>query len=217
MTTMRTTRKILMSLGLLAGAALGPNACKSSSDDDPPATEGLSCASDKDCRAQDLLCDTSRRVCVECLANDHCGDSQICVNTACADITPCTSSRDCPTDQVCSDLLRRCVDCVADVDCADGEVCAGEQCRAACDSDKDCQEFDLLCAAELGYCVDCSDHGDCGADQYCSAVGTCVRDVCEPAATRCEGDQLLTCNSVGSGFGAASCPGGCVEAGGRHG
>jgi hypothetical protein len=214
MNTIRTRHGLRLALAALLLLALGPNACKSSKDDGETTNPVASpCTSDKDCRAQDLLCDTSRRICVECLTADHCGDAQICLNSTCTDVTPCANSRDCPDDQVCSSLLRRCVECVADVDCAEGQICAGEQCRPACNSDKDCQEFDLLCATELGYCVDCSAQTDCGEDQYCSAVGTCVRDVCAPETKRCEDDQLLTCNDLGSGYAAVSCSGGCVEDG----
>jgi Cys-rich repeat protein len=209
----RRARAILTATSLTVLFAFGPNGCKSSDDSgDETSGTGTSCSSDKECREFDLLCDTSRRVCVECLTLSHCGDRQICAGGTCVDITPCENSRDCPDDQVCADDLGRCVECAADADCASGNVCAGYVCRVKCDSDKDCQSVDLLCDTALGHCVDCSNDDDCSEGQYCN-LGSCTADVCDEGSSRCDDDQLLTCNASGSGYMAETCSDGCVEDG----
>jgi fibro-slime domain-containing protein len=203
-------------LCLVPGAllALALNTCSSSSGSgESPGPAPLACSSDKDCRPQDLLCETSRRLCVECLSSSHCGDNRLCEGNACVDITPCNSSRDCADGQVCSDALSRCVECEEDVDCDAGEVCAGEVCRASCRSDKDCQALDLLCDQSRGVCVDCNGHGDCAESEYCSPAGACVADDCEAGEAQCDGENLVVCNAEGSGFTSHACPRGCVESG----
>lgn len=184
MTSRAQVRKALAIFAVGGLFALGPNGCKSSDSDEPGTPgAGTDCSSDKDCREFDLLCDPGARVCVECLNSNHCSDLEICVSGECVAITPCTSSRDCPSHQVCSESLSRCVDCVQDADCADGEVCAGELCRAACASDKDCRQFDLLCATASGYCVECTSDTHCPGSQRCSPDGTCVGGTSEPPGT----------------------------------
>jgi fibro-slime domain-containing protein len=209
------SRRFAWVVGLASAPLMGVSSCSSSKDTpDEDSGPALSCSSDKDCREQDLLCEPNRRVCVECLTVNHCGDTQLCSDNRCVDITPCTSSRDCADDEVCSETFSRCVECVGNADCDDGEVCAGEICRAACSSDKDCQAFDLLCNQASGYCVDCSKHGDCAASEYCNPAGLCVNDACEAGASECgNDDEVVSCNSEGSGFVTQSCASGCVDDG----
>jgi len=185
MTSRFAVRKVLAVSGAIGLLALGPNACTSSDgdDDDGPDGTGTACDSDRDCRQFDLLCDPAASVCVECLTSNHCSDLEICSNGECVAITPCQSSRDCPTDEVCSESLSRCVECVQNADCAEGQVCADNACRAACASDKDCRQFDLLCATSAGYCVECTSDNHCPGGQRCSTGGTCVGSVSAPAGT----------------------------------
>ncbi len=218
-------RKVLAVSAVGGLFSLGPNGCKSSATEDSGIQgAGTECSSDKDCRQFDLLCEPTARVCVECLTSNHCGDLEICSGGECVAITPCTSSRDCPEDQVCSEALSRCVDCVQDADCADGEVCAAELCRAACASDKDCREFDLLCATAAGYCVECTSDTHCPGSQRCSDAGACVGVVSGPSGTggRSEqpgqgGSPALTGGAPALEAGAPATPGGDGGASGTPG
>src|SRR5262245_8884268 len=78
-------------------------------DPDAAVTSGggpvMTCVSDKECRAQGLLCDTGRSICVQCLSSLDCGGSEAstydCLAGVCVAFTPCTNSRDC-NGQVCN-------------------------------------------------------------------------------------------------------------------
>ncbi len=62
-------------------------------------------------------------------------------------------------------------------------------------------------------CVECSDHDDCDEGAFCGedqGEQVCLIQECEPDATGCEGDTLVRCDDVGSGYlDPVDCPGGC--------
>src|SRR3954462_3346841 len=66
-------------------------------DPDAAVTGGnaTTCVSDKDCKAMNLLCDTQRSVCVECVTALDCGDSDAavfeCKAGKCAQYVACTN------------------------------------------------------------------------------------------------------------------------------
>ena len=196
-------------------AVLLPSACGGSDDADDPGGGGprLSCTSHKDCRADDLLCDTATRVCVQCLQTEDCDDGELCVANECRSVSACESTRDCALDQVCSPSLKLCVDCETVADCNTGEVCTSHVCQASCESDKDCRELGLLCNAAFGYCVDCAQHADCEPDQYCTEIGSCAADRCVAGSAECEDDQLIVCNAEGSAFQTEPCNNCAIEGG----
>src|SRR5262245_57339370 len=122
-------------------AVLLPSACGGSDGSGEPGAgrPQLACTSHKDCRDQDLLCDTVARVCVDCLQTEDCDADELCIVNECRSVPSCESTRDCGLDQVCSDSLKLCVDCETGADCNDGEVCAAHVCWTSCESDKDCR------------------------------------------------------------------------------
>ncbi len=82
---------------------------------------------------------------------------------------PCTSSKDCPADQVCDGVVGKCVDCNHDADCAANQRCSSHVCLdvTPCKSDKACSALGGVCDAEAGLCVECLGDADCAADLKC--------------------------------------------------
>lgn len=135
---------------------------------------GAPCQSDKDCRSADGLCHPDRSVCVECLTENDCGTNEACLSGLCSPYTTCTSTRDCPLDEVCDTSVERCVECIGDNDCVDGQVCVATRCATACTSDKDCRAEDKVCALAQGICQECVTAADCEDGEVCDPAGTCV-------------------------------------------
>lgn len=135
---------------------------------------GGPCASDKDCRAANGVCDTSIGACVECSTGADCATGFECISARCQEVISCTSSKNCPTDQVCDTVLSRCVECVGENDCAMGQTCSSNVCATICTSDKDCTSNDQVCNLEGGICVECLTNADCGSGQACGQALTCV-------------------------------------------
>lgn len=117
-------------------------------------------------------------------------------------VAGCKSSKDCPGTLVCAEEVGKCVDCVSDSDCLEGETCGEDnQCHTMlpCDSDKDCKSAGMVCDKVRGICVECVKQEDCFEGEYC-LNGYCLPQVCSPGTAQCEGNQVLTCGSDGSGF-----------------
>lgn len=64
----------------------------------------------------------------------------------------CKNSLDCDGDQVCDPSSRRCVECVTNDDCPSGLRCGATECRAPCQSDKQCTGQGKLCDPANGWC-----------------------------------------------------------------
>lgn len=167
------------------------------------------CESDKACRDLDQICDTTRRVCVDCLETTDCGENEICETGACMAITPCVSSKDCSVDQVCADSVGYCVECVGDNDCGEAQICSGFTCFDTCASDKDCRAADGVCDTGIGICVQCVADADCEETDLCGTGGECVPRVCQADEAFCSGDDLTSCNARGDGFVTSTCEDGC--------
>jgi hypothetical protein len=114
--------------------------------------------------------------------------------------------------------------CAQNTDCRGGEVCREGRCREACSAEDPCQGALPACDLAQGVCVGCVGDEDCGADQLCDlAAQACVRAecavdgdcrggfscegrrcvpiddlICEPEATRCDGEALLRCSRDGT-------------------
>ena len=81
----------------------------------------ISCQLQKDC-PDDLLCDSTLGVCVQCLDEGDCESGQSCLAGVCR--MGCQSDKDCrDLDQLCGDA-DLCVDCVSDRHCQAGETCS---------------------------------------------------------------------------------------------
>src|SRR6188768_1090656 len=174
----------------------------------------VTCDSDKACRAEDKVCDLDKRICVQCVGYEDCGDGELCELGSCVAAETCGSSKDCENpDHVCVDnelLGGICLECARTEDCDSDELCVSNVCVTGCDSDKDCARGDEVCRLDGGFCVECYDDVGCSDDQYCDGW-SCVPKVCEPGATACAEDGVAECNALGSGYDAPeSCDGfGC--------
>lgn len=156
------------------------------------------CISDKECTPQGMLCNTTRRACVECLTNAECTKTanSECIQGACVVYKTCKNSLDCTaTNQVCEPDKKRCVDCASDNDCTDGKTCKANVCRTACTSDLTCTPKKQLCdtKASAGYCVDCVKASDCGDGKTCDA-GSCVTGGSAPV--NCAGNTGDPCAAI---------------------
>jgi hypothetical protein len=135
------------------------------------------CHSDNDCPSPDTpRCDLARQTCVECV-----GDSADCdgrASSVCNRLTeqcafPCTTNRDCPSDDVCDSRQGVCVECLTDRDCADpGEpLCLQEQEKCVeCKTDRDCTGGTQCW---LTACVACVTSADCPDGEGCSNRHEC--------------------------------------------
>jgi len=60
-------------------------------------------------------------------------------------------------------------------------------------------------------CLECVKHPDCAENQFCSASGLCLDDICEQGDAICSGGNLSTCGVVGGGFDTTVCADGCAS------
>jgi len=158
------------------------------------------CSDDDDCaaRADDKSrCSVPTGDCVECLTVADCEAEEECVNNDCRPIITCSTSDDCPHNQVCNPATARCVQCVGSNDCATGELCVSSTCRKRCTTDSQCIFLGLRCDTGTGYCASCISQADCPEEQNCQQ-GSCVRDICVGGSATCDGNNLATCNAAGS-------------------
>jgi hypothetical protein len=147
-------------------------------------TPPKSCASNDDCSDDRPLCETSLKLCAQCLQSSDCQGGGHCLGNACVSFTPCGNSRDCGNDEVCDQSRGVCVECVQPADCTDGRTCVQYECVTAstCASNDDCGG--KLCDTDRKVCVDCLGDGDCAAD-----TEHCVQSACRPA---CASDKQCT-------------------------
>ncbi|MGE0784396.1 MAG: hypothetical protein AB7S26_01810 [Sandaracinaceae bacterium] len=171
---------------------------------------GATCDSSRECSADNLVCDTTARECVECLGNGDCfGEGEVCIARSCRMVTTCESSRQCP-GQVCDTSRGYCVDCVSDVDCGGEQRCENSVCvdpPMACDSDRQCSELSLVCDTASHVCVECVRNEDCAEGFACSA-NRCARSSveCEAGVLECVGsDRFRRCQSDGTWAMPESC------------
>lgn len=163
----------------LAGTSLEFIVQCSECDDCPPTIINVSlCDDNGDCGE-----------CQVCGPNGYCvslcDEGQSCVNDKCVD---CTSSEECPHNQVCINGScgcpdgsmpgddGRCSDCAENADCEICEVCQSGTCAP-----KDC--VDGVCDPQTGDCIDCLNSGDCDINEVCTN-GSCN---CAEGFTRING------------------------------
>ncbi len=109
-----------------------------------------------------------------CKKDDHCNESEYCVNGRCQQ---CRDHGDCPEGQECqSGACREIIGyCSQSSDCAEGQVCRDNRC-GPCLTAGDC--------AEGKVCIDgiCGE-AECRNTEDCPAGLSCVNYRCEPDAT----------------------------------
>ena len=175
-----------------AGACVNPRACSDS----------------LECGSTDLVCDSSRGFCVQCVRAADCPSGQSCLSNRCASPVRCqrgadAGAGDCGPGKVC-DPSGRCVECSTDADCSPTERCTQNACQTGCDSDKDCTPKGMLCNLTLGVCSQCSDQRPCASGSYCGGSGVCKFAVCLPGESMCSGNGIASCKADGTGFGTVN-------------
>ena len=107
-------------------------------------------------------------------------------DAASADVptTTDTGPVSCGGDSTCGTWLcksGKCAPCAQSAECAAGKQCLGGKCLAVieCQSDKACQDAQMVCALAAGKCVECLSGDDCAPTE------TCKGSVCLGAAPKC--------------------------------
>lgn len=190
------------------------------------------CGDDNPCDGDLAVCDESAGYCVGCLDNADCPDgvcsssTRSCVDAECRRDADCRGGTTCragacvPIDPVvCTGGAQSCsgntvVRCNRDGTGETRETCdAGTSCLvdggvARCAAPL-CAPFSIGCATATSAFV-CNDDGTeqevlpCNSGQVCRE-GACVRPLCEPGTSACDGDTLLVCGEDGLTQRALSC------------
>ncbi|HEY5956472.1 MAG TPA: sugar-binding protein [Polyangiaceae bacterium] len=170
-------------------------------------TERTACVMASECPTNLPQCDMARGFCVRCNSNVDCPATHICSNNLCRAELACKNSLDYGSQLVCDKAIERCVACVQDTDCGGANsVCRRGACVTRCTSNAECNADASHCGAS-GACVACLSHSDCVETEFCD-MGNCALDRCLPGESRCSGNNIEVCNSVGDAYGAAvACPG----------
>ncbi|MBK05863.1 MAG: hypothetical protein CL920_05195 [Deltaproteobacteria bacterium] len=162
----------------------------------------VGCKSDTECKPR--VCSSTKKICVECTTDRHCGSNARCDQTLsrcvlragcttdsdCSKSKPacllaskscveCTDNSYCPSGYQCNQKTNLCVNCTSTSDCLRGQVCLGGKCTVGCVADKDCR-VGKIC--QQNQCVDgCRRTGDCQSGYTC-LNNLCVA-VCSPDTT----------------------------------
>ncbi len=137
--------------------------------------------------APNLMCNENTNVCVECLANADCNDTNACTNDSCvsgqclqvANSNPCDDGLFCTVNDtcsngtcdgaenctiapnlVCSETTNTCVECLTVENCADD----GNECT------------DTVCVS--GACQDVNNTAPCNDGDICTTDDSCLNGVC---------------------------------------
>lgn len=169
---------------------------------DAATTGPTPCQSDKQCIAEDQVCNTTAGLCVDCLADTDCPAPNACKGFSCAPpASPCQSSKECSPEQVCHKGVGLCVECESDDDCLGGKACLQTVCVDPKLAGKVCTAGETRCEADgqLGVCkADGTGFSAtaCPSGQVCSG-GACQAQVCVPEAKGCDGDKVTQCAADG--------------------
>jgi len=151
----------------------------------------VSCTGNGDCSEAKLVCETMRKVCVQCLTSSDCSSGGHCLGNQCVTYASCNDSRNCGNDQVCDTSRGLCFQCLAKADCASGQECVNNTCVAApsCAGTSDCGG--KVCDTDKKRCVECVADGDCkDSGQVCyqnTRRASCMTDkVCTPKGMLCD-------------------------------
>ena len=182
----------------------------------PPRPNGDACSEGIQCESGHCQTGTGSvepsGVCVACLANEHCANPMVCVQSSCGDLgavdAPCDEGPDCMSG-IC--VAEQCTSCEGHDDCPVDTYCsATKECAPQGDLGDACADH-AMCK---GYCDDasgqCADPKSipesCGHDAECLS-GHCVNDVCSECSADDDCSEGGWCDSgtcapqVGSGEG----------------
>ena len=162
-----------------------------------------SCASDKDCVAQGLLCDPTRRACVECVVTGDCPSSYHCGGGSCVLDVCQAGDTQCAPNAAAVSVCSPAGDRFITLFCADGQVCTDKGSGPRC-SNWQCTPGVSQCSADGARVEQCNADGlsnsvtqQCGADQLC--VGAqCSAITCAAGATFCKAGDVYQCNFDGT-------------------
>ncbi len=156
------------------------------------------CASDKQCTAQNLVCDADLAACVQCSNDSDCD-----ADFHCADGNECARNR-CPlgTSECLGSDIYECNgrDFVLVESCSNEQNCVDGDARASC--------VDWVCIPDSVECANdtletCSSDGSRVEVEDCAAMGqtcfqsACASQACEPGTSRCEGSTRYECAADG--------------------
>jgi hypothetical protein len=134
----------------------------------------VGCEENGDCSGKGLpeLCDTDRKVCVNCLTNAECSQDpaqSLCLNGNCV---LCSDDDDC--DAITG--LNACLPNVGCVECVDAQDCTGNPGGAVCKTSNIGQASGT---AAVNTCVECQSNSDCTNP----SAAVCSNNTCVPCTT----------------------------------
>ncbi len=183
-----------------------------------PCNDGLFCTATDVCgggschgsgdRCPGAVCDESNDLCVECLADGHCDDGNVCTDDVCtgnvcqhfSNTSPCDDGLFCTSGDVCSGSVciggadpcfaplpvcdedyDSCVECLADEHCDDGNVCTTDRCNVL---GRFCEHVNnaLPCTDDT---IFCNGPGICSGGSCTSSGDPCAPLLCDEFDDRC--------------------------------
>jgi hypothetical protein len=118
--------------GSSPGGAGGPESGGSASGGASAGGGGMpECTTNSDCTdSERRFCHPTRRTCVECTEEGHCGSNEDCSADIGECARPCASSAECANDEdhICDTIILFCVECVRDTDCTPPNHCFTWKC-----------------------------------------------------------------------------------------
>jgi hypothetical protein len=150
------------------------------------------CSAEEPCSGARDVCDEERGVCVQCLGDADCGESQLCA----------LPQGECQN-----------VECLGDSDCLEGERCAANRCV----EDLACVPNEIGCIDASTAFVCAADGSEriaapCRGDQICLG-GACRTQICAPSTATCSGSARIVCDATGTEASVESCEDACSDGG----
>jgi hypothetical protein len=148
----------------------------------------ITCTSDINCKAANLICDKTLQKCVQCLDASGCSNGLSCIGGVCA-AGPCQSNAACADSadgKVCDAVRGKCVACLTAADCPNPATsdCVAQACVAvqSCGDSRDCTTDNApICNKTTSRCVQCVDGPDCIAAGWTNSV--CASNHCQVSCT----------------------------------
>jgi hypothetical protein len=160
------------------------------------------CESDKDCLEFEQLCDFARSLCVDCVTDGDCEQSEYCGNGACQPDVCSAGGTVCNPEG--SAVLRCAANGSSELSepCGFQELCVESGGAAEC-VPLVCFPGSFTCDADATEVVLCSEDGltfegveSCSDDDEVCIAGECVEPVCEAGEIVCSGKNILVCDAT---------------------